>query len=290
MWPEWNEWEWKSLSHVRLFEIPWTIQSMEFSSPEYWSGQPFPSPGDLPNPGIEPRSPPLQADSMPAEPQGKPKNTRIGSLSFLQRTFLTQESNQGLLHCRQVLYQLSYQFSSVTQSCLTLCNPMDCSTPGPPVHRQLLKFTQTHVLWVGDAIQPPHPLSSPSPPAFNLSRHQGLFKWISSSHEVAKVLEFQLQHQSFQWTPGTDLLSDELVGSPCSPRDSHSLLQHHSSKQVSCLTTSNLPWFVDLTFQVPMQYYSLQHRTLPPSPGTSTTGGCFCFGSVSSFFLELFLH
>ena len=71
---------------------------MEFSRPEYWTGQPFPSPGDLPNPEIEPRSPTLQADSLPAEPQGKPKNTGVGSLSCLQRIFLTQESNWGLLH------------------------------------------------------------------------------------------------------------------------------------------------------------------------------------------------
>ena len=90
------------------------------------------------------------------------------------------------------------QFSSVTQSCLILCDPMDCSTPGLPVHHQLLEFTQTHVHWVGDAIQPFHPLSSPSDLTFNLSQHQGLFKWVCSSHQVAKVLEFQLQHQSFQ--------------------------------------------------------------------------------------------
>ena len=98
------------------------------------------------------------------------------------------------------------QFSSVTQSCPTLCDSMNCSTPGLPVHHQLLETTQTHVRWVSDAIQLSHPLSSPSPPALNLSQHQGLFKWISSSHQVAKVLEFQLQQQSFQWTPGTDLL------------------------------------------------------------------------------------
>ena len=98
------------------------------------------------------------------------------------------------------------QFSSVTQSCSILCDPMDCSTPGFPVHHQLPKFTQTHVHRVGDAIQPSHPLSSPSPPAFNLSQHQGLFQWVNSSHEVAKVLEFQLQHQSFQWIFRTDLL------------------------------------------------------------------------------------
>ena len=92
----------------------------------------------------------------------------------------------------------SVQFSSVVQLCLTLCDPMNCSTPVLPVHHQLLEFTQTHVHWVGDAIQPSHPLSSPSPPALNLSQHQGLFKWVSSSHQVAKVLEFHHQHQSFQ--------------------------------------------------------------------------------------------
>ena len=93
----------------------------------------------------------------------------------------------------------SNQFSSVAQSCPILCNPMNCSTPGLPVHHQLPESTQTYVHWVGDVIQPSHPLSSPSPPAFNLSQHQGLFKWVNSSHQVAKVLEFQLQHQSLQW-------------------------------------------------------------------------------------------
>ena len=100
----------------------------------------------------------------------------------------------------------SVQFSSVAQSCPTLCDPMNHSTPGLPVHHQLPESTQTHVHWVSDTIQPSHPLSSPSPPALKLSQHQGLFQWVSSSHQVAKVLEFQLQHQSFQWTPRTDLL------------------------------------------------------------------------------------
>ena len=98
------------------------------------------------------------------------------------------------------------QISSVTQLCLTLCDPVNCSRPGLTVHHQLPEFTQTRVHWVGDAIQTFHPLSSPSPPALNLSQHQGLFKWVSSSHQVAKVLEFQFQHQSFQWTPRTDIL------------------------------------------------------------------------------------
>ena len=97
------------------------------------------------------------------------------------------------------------QFSSGAQSCPTLCDPMGYSMPGLPVHHQLPELTQTHVHWVSDAIQTSHPLLSPSPPTFNLSQHQGLFKWVSSSHHLAKVLEFQLQHQSFQWTPRIDL-------------------------------------------------------------------------------------
>ena len=116
------------------------------------------------------------------------------------------------------------QFSSVAQLCLTLCDPIDCSMPGLPLHHQLPSQTpcpsQTHVHWVSDAIQPSHPLSSPSPPSFSLSHHQGLFQWVSSSHQVTKVLEFQLQHQFFQWIFRTDFLQDSLVGSPCSPRDS----------------------------------------------------------------------
>ena len=115
---------------------------------------------------------------------------------------------------------LPVQFSSVTQSCLTLCDPINHSTPGLPVHHQLLEFTQTHVQWVSDAIQPSHPLSSPSPPAPNPSQHQSLFQWVKSSHEVAKVLAFQLQHHSLQRNPRADLLQNGLVGSPCSPRDS----------------------------------------------------------------------
>ena len=110
------------------------------------------------------------------------------------------------LHCTCNLLLIClfvyFQCSSVAQSCPTLCDLMNHSTPGLPVHHQLLEFTQTHVYQVGDAIQPSHPLSSPFPPAPNPSQHQGLFQWVKSSHEVATVLQFQLQHQSFQWTPG----------------------------------------------------------------------------------------
>ena len=98
------------------------------------------------------------------------------------------------------------QLSSVAQSCPTLCDPMNRSTPGLPVHHHLPEFTQTHVDRVSDAIQPSNPLSSPFPPAPNPSQHQSLFQWVNSSHEVAKILEFQFQHQSFQWIFRTDFL------------------------------------------------------------------------------------
>ena len=98
---------------------------------------------------------------------------------------------------------LSVQFSSVTQLCLTLCNPMNCSMPGLPIHHQLQEFTQTHALQVSDAIQPSHPLSSPSPPALNPSQHQGLFQWVNSLHEVAKVSasESVIPMNTQDWSP-----------------------------------------------------------------------------------------
>ena len=142
-------------SHALLF--------LGFPRQEYWSGLSLPPPGDLPNPGIKsasPTSPGWQVDSLPPRCLGIPR--------------------------------IDYQFSSVTQSCPTLCEPMNRSMPGLPVHHQLPEFTQTHVPRVSDAIQPSHPLSSSPPPAPNPSQHQGLFQWINSSHEVAKVLEFQL--------------------------------------------------------------------------------------------------
>ena len=124
----------------------------------------------------------------------------------------------------------SAQFSSVAQSCTTLCDSKDCSTTGFPVHHQLLEVTQTHVHQVGDAIQPSNPLSSPSPPTFNLSQHQGLFKWVSSSHQVAKVLEFQLQHHSFQWIFRAISFRIDWFDVLAVQGTLKSLLQHHSSK------------------------------------------------------------
>jgi len=142
---------------------------------------------------------------------------------------------QSMAHYTSVLVQ----FNSVTQSCLNLCNPMDCCLPGLPVH-QLPDFSQTHVHWVSDAIQPSCPLSSPSPPAFNLSQHQGLFQWVSSSHQVAKVSQFQLQHQSFQWIFRTDFLYDWQVGSPCTPRDSQESSPTPQFKSINSLALSFL--------------------------------------------------
>ena len=119
--------------------------------------------------------------------------------------------------------------SSVAQSCLILCDPMDYSTPGFPVHHQLPEFTQTHVHWFGDAIQPSHPLTSP-PSAFILSWHQGLFKWVSSSHQVAEALEFQLQHQYFQWIFRTISFRMDWLDLLAVQGTLKSLLQHHISK------------------------------------------------------------
>ena len=164
-------------SRVQLFatlrtEARQAPLSMGFSRHEYWSGLLLCSPGNLPNPGIEPVSPALSGRVFTIKPPGK----------LLQGMYVLPMN----------------QFNLVTQSCPTPCNSMNRSMPGLPVHHQLLQCAQTHVHWVGDAIQPPHPLSSLSPPALNLSQYQGLFQWVSSLHQVAKGLEFQLQHQSFQ--------------------------------------------------------------------------------------------
>ena len=124
----------------------------------------------------------------------------------------------------------SVQFSSVAQSCPTLWDPMDCSTPGLPVHPQFPEFNQTHVHWVGDAIHPSHPLSSPSPPAHNLSHHQDLYKWVSSSHQVAKVLEFQLQISPSNEHPGLISFRMDWLDLLAVQGTLKSLFQYQSSK------------------------------------------------------------
>ena len=193
---EYNQCVLSRFSHVQLFVTLRTIAcqaplSVGLSSQEYWSGLPFSSPGDLPDPEIKPMSP--------------------ASPALAGRFFTTETCGKPTEY---------NQIKSVTQSCPTLCDPMNCSMPGLPVHHQLPGFTQTHIHQVSDAIQPSHPLSSPSPLAPNPSQHQSLFQWVNSLHEVAKVLEFQLYHHFFQRNPRADLLQNGLVGSPCSPRDS----------------------------------------------------------------------
>ena len=142
----------------------------------------------------------------------------ISLSSFIVDNYDAQDPKTTIYKC--------FQFSSVAQSYPTLCDPMDCSTPVCPVHHQLLEPTQICVHRVSDAIQPSHPLSSPSPPAFNLSQHQGLFQSVSSSHQVAKVLEFQLQHQSSGLISFRMDWLDLLVVQGTLK----SLLQHHNSK------------------------------------------------------------
>ena len=119
-----------------------------------------------------------------------------------------------------LLYYIQFSSAQSLSHVRLLCDPMNRSTPGLPVHHQLPESTQTHVYWVSDGIQPFHPLLSPSSLALNLSQHQGLFKWVSSLYQMPKVLDFQLQYQSYQRTPRADLLENGLVRSPCSPRAS----------------------------------------------------------------------
>ena len=167
-------------SFVSLSVAPWTVAhkpplSKEFYRKEYWSGQPFPSLGDLPELRTEPRSlasPALEGGFFTDVPPGKPPNYHM-----------TQQSHYWS-------YTLAYDHipsHSVTSNSLL---PIDCSMPGSSVHHQLPEFIETHVHWVGNAIQPSHPLLSPFPLTFNLSQHQGLFQWVSSLHQVAKVLDF----------------------------------------------------------------------------------------------------
>ena len=144
-----------------------------------------------------------------------------------------------------------YSVSSVQFSCSVRSNsldPMNRSTPGLPIRHQLLGSTQTHVHRVGDGIQPSHPLSSPSPPAPSPSQHQGLFQWVNSSHDMAKVLEFQLQYQSFQWIFSTDLLYDGLVGSPCSPRGSQESSPTSQFKSINFLAQLVFIWPISSFF------------------------------------------
>ena len=139
----------------------------------------------------------------------------------------------------EVPSKITHQVSSVTQLCLTLCDPMDCSMPGLPVHHQCPELTQTHVHWVSDAFQPSHPLSSPSPPALNLSQHQGLFKWVSSSHQNWKNWSFNFSISSSNKYSGLISFRIDWLD-PCSSRDSQESSPTLQFKSISSLALSFL--------------------------------------------------
>ena len=167
------------------------------------------------------------------------RETWVWSLGWEDPLEKAEATHSSILGWRIPWTVCIVQSSSVQSlSHVRLCDPKDCSTLGLLVRHQLPEFTQTHVHWVSDAIQPSHPLSSPAPPNLNLSQHRGIFKWVSSSHKVAKVLEFQFQHQSFQWIFRADFLKDGLVGSPCSPRDSQESSPTLQFKSISSLALS----------------------------------------------------
>ena len=195
-----------------------------------------------------------EQQKLPANPQ-KPEEAREGfvtglgeyvwpcwHLDFRLLASRTMRRYISVILCHPVC-EASFQFSrSVMSDSFRLHGLQHARLP---VHHHLPESTQTHVHGVSDAIQPPHPLLSPSSPTFNLSQHQDLIKWVSSSHQVAKVLEFQLQHQSFQWTPRTDLLYGGLVGSPCSPRGSQ---ESSPTPQFKSINSSALSFLYSPTF------------------------------------------
>ena len=160
----------------------------------------------------------------------------------------------SLVHWCLAHYLLLGCYCSVDELCPILCHTIDCSTPGLPVPHNLLELAQVHVHWLGDAIQPSHPLS-PSSSAFNLSQHQGLFQWVSCSHQVDKVLEFQ--HQSFQRVFRVDFLLDWLVWYPCSPRDSQEPSPTLQFKNINSSALSSFLYIVG--FNLLIYYWELLH-------------------------------
>ena len=153
-------------------------------------------------------------------------------MNWIFQIMVLEKILESALYCKEIkpVNSKGNQFSSDAQSCPTLCNPTDCSMPGFPVHHQLLELAQTHVHWVGDAIQPCHPLSSPSPPALNLSEHQGLLKWVSSSHHVAKGFSFSFNISPSNEYSGLISFRMDWLDLLAVQGTLKSLLQHHSSK------------------------------------------------------------
>ena len=239
--------------------------SLGFSRQEHWSGLPFPSPMHESESEVAQSCPTLcnpKDCSLPGssihgifqarvlecvaiafsnlviKQQQTPETERFAQC--LPQFKIAGLPQRGRWLCRQRgTYAFWHQFSSVSQSCLTLCDPTDCSLPGFPVHHQLLELTQTRVHWICDAIQPSHPLSFSSPPTFNLSPHQPLFQWVSSLHQLVKVLEFQLQHhQSFHWIFRTDCAA-RLDGKEKHPREAELSRSASSQSQEAQSPTSS---------------------------------------------------
>ena len=161
-------------------------------------------------------------------------------------------------------------------------NPMDCSTPGFTVLYYLPELAQTHVHWISDDIKPSHPLFHPFPSALNLSQHQGLFQWVSSSHQVAKVLELQLQHQSFQWIFRVDFLYEWLVWSPCCPRDSQ---ETSLTTQFQSINTSALSLLYGPILTSIHDYW----KNIPLTKGTFVNKVMFLLFNTLSRFVITFL-
>ena len=205
-------------SYADSFVSPWTIThqaplSMEFSRHEYQNRLPFPTAGDLPDPGIDIRLSHLltwQVDSLPLSHYGMKITFKLEivlELKSVGSDYVQTLHGDFQRPCDIIVLFLCYWLPG-TQWCLTLCDTTDCSMPGFPVLHYFPEFTQTYVQRANDAMMPSNHLTllSPSPPALNLSQHQSLFQCVTSSHQMAKVLEYQLQHQPYQWIFRTNFL------------------------------------------------------------------------------------
>ena len=193
--------------------VPWTVAcqaplSMGFPRQEYWSGLLCPPPGIFLTQGSNPCLLHWQACCLPLVPPGRSPRSSVSNFFHSTSCCIPRSNWSSAVNLTDKIHLNNLvQFSSVQLlSCVWLFATPWTAAHQASVHHQLPEFTQTHVHWVSDAIQLSHPLSSSSPPNFNLSQHQSFFKWVSSLHHVAKVLEFQLQHQSFQWICRTDFL------------------------------------------------------------------------------------
>ena len=165
------------------------------------------------NCGAIPRGHSILLPLLPSHPEGSEATEKLWFWKLLKHKSEERQVGPEVpsfpfmgFHPKNIWAGISRKLCSVTKSWMTFYDPMDCSTPGLPVPHHLLESAQVHVHWISDATQPSHPLSPSSPSAFNLCQHQGLFQWVSCLHQVAKVLELQFHHQSFQWVFRVDFL------------------------------------------------------------------------------------